>query len=252
MDKITFSNIHSYGKVIDENTLYKHIHFPEMLIMYDSNYIDFKQMPTVQEFEETALFLRSYHQKYGQNHVKFYLPENEKPTDELLHYFQADQYEIGFYELYSIQPDQFPSLAVNSDISIQAVSNQSLTEYLQLQFEIDSQFGLEFATQKSMLHKQNFANNNVLQIIAYYKEKPVGTVDVFLSKDIAEIDSFTVLDSFQKKGIGSHMQKFIMERFPQHTICLVADGEDTPREMYKKQNYQYIGYKYEAFKLFFD
>ncbi len=29
------------------------------------------------------------------------------------------------------------------------------------------------------------------------------------------------------------------------TIILVADGEDTPREMYVGQNYQYYGFKYQ-------
>lgn len=43
-----------------------------------------------------------------------------------------------------------------------------------------------------------------------------------------------------------------MESFPEKTVILVADGEDTPREMYKKQNYQYHGFRYETQKVYQD
>jgi hypothetical protein len=41
----------------------------------------------------------------------------------------------------------------------------------------------------------------------------------------------------------------VMDRFANNTIILVADGEDTPREMYQKQNYRYLGFRYEAQKV---
>lgn len=43
-----------------------------------------------------------------------------------------------------------------------------------------------------------------------------------------------------------------MDSFPKRVVVLVADGEDTPKEMYKKQNYQYYGLKYEAQKIYHD
>ena len=44
------------------------------------------------------------------------------------------------------------------------------------------------------------------------------------------------------------MQRKIMDLFPNKTIILLADGEDTPREMYQRQNYQQQGFQYEALK----
>ena len=88
--------------------------------------------------------------------------------------------------------------------------------------------------------------------MAFYKGSPAGYVDVIISNETVEIDNLTVDESFQKKGIGSRLQKFVMESFPEKIVILVADGEDTPREMYKKQNYQYHGFKYETQKIYQD
>jgi len=45
---------------------------------------------------------------------------------------------------------------------------------------------------------------------------------------------------------GLEFQKFVMEQFSDKTIILVADGEDTPREIYRRQNYQYYRFKYHV------
>ncbi len=89
-------------------------------------------------------------------------------------------------------------------------------------------------------------------MLALYKGNPAGSVDIIIEKDTAEIDGLVVDEDFQKKGIGSRLQKFVMENFHDKTIILVADGEDTPREMYRRQNYQYHGFKYHAQKVFED
>ena len=61
MKKITFTDIHTIGHVIAENELYKQVHYPEMLNRYDSNFIEFKKMPSLDEFIDTADYLRAFH-----------------------------------------------------------------------------------------------------------------------------------------------------------------------------------------------
>ena len=63
-----------------------------------------------------------------------------------------------------------------------------------------------------------------------------------------EIDSLSVHPNYQRQGIGTKIQQFVMEHYPKKTIILVADGEDTPREMYTKQGYSYVGKQYNALK----
>lgn len=105
MEKVTYKNIHKEGKRIKETSDWFHVHNEEMLLQYDSNYIQFKKMPTIQEFELVEDYLKTFHQKTGQKHLKFVFPENEKFTKDLLEYIvQNLHYEVGMTELYAIAP----------------------------------------------------------------------------------------------------------------------------------------------------
>lgn len=250
MKQISFKHIHQPGHIVIENSLYKHIHYPEMLLMYDNNFIEFKKMPSIAEFKEAANYLRAFHLKNGQNHVKFKFPDNERLTKELTDFLDEECYAIGFNELYIIEPHQFTVVKDDPNIEIVPVTIENLEEFLELQYEFDLEFGTNFADQKRDIHRKKLADNHFLQILAYYKGKPAGSVDVIITNDTAEIDSFSVVESHQRKGIGSRIQSYIMNEFSDRTIILVADGEDTPRDMYKKQNYQCLGYKYEVQKVF--
>jgi GNAT superfamily N-acetyltransferase len=250
MKQLTFENIYTLGNVIVENNQYRHFHYPEMLIRYDSNFIEFKNLPSVNEFEKAANYLREFHLKYGQKHVKFYFLANERLTEELFEYMDKLGYEIGFTELYSILPDQFPLVKNNPDIEIEVVTDKNFETFLKIQYQQDLEFGSEFANQKINLHKRHFEEPNIQQLLAFYKGIPTGSVEVIITDNTAEIDSLFVDESFQKKGIGSRLQKFVMDTYPTKVVILVADGEDKPREMYRRQNYQYLGFKYGAHKVY--
>jgi GNAT superfamily N-acetyltransferase len=246
---ITFDNIFIHGHITAENILYKHFHFPEMLSRYDSNYIEFKAFPTLDDFKNAESYLRKFHQKKGQKHLKFKFQVDVEIPVELVNYLNQEKYDIGFLELYSIQPRKFPEIKENPDIEVQMVTDQNLKAFLAFQYQQDILFGSNFANQKVELNKQIFKDQNFMQLLALYKGTPAGAVDVIISKETAEIDNLGVDEAFQKKGIGSRIQKFVMDTFIDKTVILVADGQDTPKEMYKKQNYQYLGYQYYTQKV---
>ncbi len=54
----------------------------------------------------------------------------------------------------------------------------------------------------------------------------------------------------RRLGIGSQMQSFVANYAKGKSVILVADGEDTAKDMYKAQGYQYGGFQYEALKEF--
>jgi GNAT superfamily N-acetyltransferase len=249
MMQITFEDIFIHGHVVFEDNLLKHYHFPEMLSRYDSNFIEYKAFPTLDEFKDAETYLREYHQKKGQKHIKFKFPVNEKVPMELVNYLNQEDYDIGFLELYAIQPNQFPEVNENPDIEVQIVTEKNLKPFLAFQFQQDIVFGSNFANQKVELNKQIFKDPNFMQLLALYKGTPAGAVDVIIAQDTTEIDNLGVDEAFQRKGIGSRIQKFVMDTFHDKTVILVADGQDTPKEMYKRQNYQYLGYQYYTQKV---
>ncbi|GIO24031.1 DUF5613 domain-containing protein [Oceanobacillus sp. J11TS1] len=125
MRQITFEDIYKLGNMVIENTRYRHFHYPEMLVRYDSNFIEFKELPSLTEFKSAEEYLRDYHLRKGQKHVKFYFPENQKPTEEIIAYLTDMGYEIGFLELYAIQPKHFPKVKNNPAIDIQVVTEKT-------------------------------------------------------------------------------------------------------------------------------
>lgn len=247
---ISFDNIHTLGNIVIETDLYKQCHFPEMLIMYDSNYIEFKRQPSLKEFKEVETYLQHYHASYGQKHVKFYFPENEKLSMELENYLSISGYDIGFMELYGIQAKDFPEINHHQDIDVQVVTENNIDVFLDLNYQQSLDYGKKFASQKKKLIRRQNQDPKFLQLIAFYKGIPAGVVHVIISDEIVEIDSLTVNESHQKNGIGTLLQKTVMDTFPNKMIILIADGEDAPKKMYQKQNYQYLGFKYEALETY--
>lgn len=249
MKQITFKDIYTLGDIVNETALFVHYHYSEMLMRYDSNFIEFKTLPSLIEFKEIERYLKEFHLSKGQKHLKFYFPENVKPTKILLTYLTDTNYDIGFLELYTIEPKCFPAVENNSEIDIQLVTDRTLAILLDLKYKNSLAYGEEFAKQKRALIKRQFGDPAIQQLLAFYKGEPVGYLDIIRTSKTSEIDDLSVDQAFQRKGIGSHLQRYVMELFPEKTVLLLADGEDTPKEMYKKQQYKNSGFKYEVQKI---
>jgi ribosomal protein S18 acetylase RimI-like enzyme len=249
MRQVTFKDTYILGDIVNENNLFIHYHYPEMLMRYDSNFIEFKTMPSLVEFKEAERYLKEFHLRKGQKHVKFYFPENVNLTEELITYLTDTSYEMGFLKLYVIEPKCFPAVENNSEIDIQLVTDKTLAALLDLQYKNSIEYGEAFAKQKLALIKRQFINPAIQQLLAFYKGEPVGYLDIISTSKTIEIDDLSVNQTFQRKGIGSQLQRFVMDSFPDKIVLLMADGEDTPREMYKKQQYKNVGFKYEVQKI---
>ena len=50
-EKVTFEDTYTPGNIAAENTHYRHAHYPEMLTKYDSNFIEFKTLPSLKTFK---------------------------------------------------------------------------------------------------------------------------------------------------------------------------------------------------------
>ncbi|SIJ64841.1 Acetyltransferase (GNAT) family [Mycobacteroides abscessus subsp. abscessus] len=86
------------------------------------------------------------------------------------------------------------------------------------------------------------------RLVAYVDNEPVGTVDVIITDETIEIDSFGVIEQFQRQGIGSTIQAYIGDLANERPVILVADGEDTAKDMYLKQGYTYQSFVYHIVK----
>jgi len=250
MKDIGFNQIFILSNKGLENDLYEQYHFPEMLLRYDSSFIRFKRMPSIYQFKDAETYLRDFHSKHGQDHVKFIFPENQSISKELKKYLFDKDYILGFLELYKINPSHFPSIDKNEMINVQVVKESNQEDFLTLNYLFDRNISDTFAQQKLKINRKLLNKENMIHLIAYYDDIPAGSLHLIISEQTVEIDHLEVLKSFQGKGIATHLQNHVMTLFPSKTVILVADGEDTPRLMYRKQNYQYSGFQYYALNVF--
>ena len=249
---MTYMNTHKEGVIVLETDMFRHYHDASMLIRYDSNLIAFKRMPNLKEFSNTEKYLQEYHFDRGQNHLKFVFPPNEKIEEELLGNLSREKYNIGFMELYKINPRKFPKEEKRNEIEIVHIGKAQLEDFLTLSYQQDLIFGAEFAALTRENNRRHFHDSTIWQVLAYYNGAPAGGLEAIIKEQTVEIDGLFVLPDFQRKRIAAHLQQFVMKSCPEKTVILLADGEDTPREMYRKQNYEYVGFQYEAVKVFED
>lgn len=247
---ITFDNITLKTTLIEENEFYKLYHNHDALFMYDYNFMRLKYLPTLEEFRLIEKILLEFHEDMKMDHVKFYWPEDYGFTEPIIDYLSSNGYGIEILELYAIDPKDFLATKRNSAVTVGLVTEDTLEVFKQLNRTQDIQISETFARQKQELYEQDFDDPKVQQVIAYLGQQAVGGVDLLLGEDTVEIDNFFVLEDYQRQGIGTEIQHFVMDMAGSRTVILVADAEDTPKDMYVKQNYTYLSYQVGALKEF--
>lgn len=244
---LTFNHIYNPGTIEKETNEYSHLAFMEVPDMYDGNFIRWKEIPTLAMLNQAETYMKETHRARGQQHVKFVFPQDVKIPDALVTYLTGQGYDIGILEMYAIDPKTFHSND-QSSAQVQFISEKTLEAYCNIHYKEAKQWGESYALSKRELLKKDYYNKRKQQIIALMDGDIVGSVDVIVREQTAEIDNFFVLPSFQRQGIGSKMQQFVMQHYAEKSIILVADGEDTPKDMYVKQGYRFIGFQYNALK----
>ena len=63
-----------------------------------------------------------------------------------------------------------------------------------------------------------------------------------------EIDGLGVMEQYRHNAIGSSIQSHVGKLAKTNPVILVADGEDTAKDMYIKQGYTYLGFRYQILK----
>lgn len=217
---ISFNDIITDGDILETTNRYIHYQTLHKRIQYDSNKIVYKHMPELHTFKQDEQMLKTLHDQHKQPFLKFVFPENERLEEPLSSYLTYRGYEYSWIELYVVTPQKLLK-APYDDIEVMITDEDN---------------------------KKQFNADNPIQVISYYKGKPAGILLMWDNEEYVELDSFTVREPVRRLGIGSQMQSFVANYAKDKPVILVAAGEDTAKDMYKAQGYQYGGYQYEALK----
>lgn len=245
--KISMDNIFQQGTIF-KNEKDKTIYLtPDEPLVYDTNKWEYKYLPSITEFKQHVLKQAKLHQQQGSEHLAFVFPENVLLSDTWINLLERTGFELGLMELYAIEAKDFPQ-SNNTDIDIQFVSSESIEDYIQIYRTFALPYGNAYANESIQLLRASYGIDNKERLIAYKAGQPVGILDIIVSDNTIEIDGFGVLPNFQRQGIGTVMQSFVARYAGEKPMILIADGEDTAKNMYIKQGYQFISFKYQIVK----
>lgn len=241
---MNFSHTYIDAPLYAKDDVVWHYYDPVVPSRYGSNFMIFKQMPSLSTFQQYEARQHDFHQHHDMSHLRFLFPEGETFSKELQTYLENRAYTIGTLELYAILPIEFQGRK-NDDVTVKIVDESLIAPFLAVQYEMDLVHGEAFATEKQTFLKQQFTDSCVQFIVGMIDDTIVGVMTLFIADDTVELDSFEVKEQYQRRGIGSTMQHVVMELYTDRMILLVADGEDTAREMYQRQGYHFCSARYE-------
>ncbi|MEL0537865.1 GNAT family N-acetyltransferase [Staphylococcus debuckii] len=221
---------------------------PEEPLTYYSNKWVYHEMPEFEQWLKDAETQLQQHHAQGSHHLMFTFPENTELSLTFQDYLEKESYELGLMEMYAIEAGALKG-KIPDTLEIEWVNEDNLDDYLSIHRTFAIQFGEDYADESERTIRKNFQDEQqVKRIVVYYQNQPVGSLDAIETEQTLEIDSFGVIESMRRQGIGRAMQAFVAAYAEDKPIILVADGEDTAKDMYIKQGYTFISYRYQILK----
>lgn len=247
MVNITLSDIFQPGNVYVEDA-YKTIYLtPQMPLIFDANKWVYKQMPSIQQWKADIATQTDFHKQQNSNHLTFTFPENVALDQQWLGLISQEQFELGLMELYAIEPQKFKKY-IDSEVEVKVVDAHTIDDYISVHSQFAAPYGEGYVKESTNMIKNQYINDAKTRLIAYRQGVPAGILDLIIDETTVEIDGFGVLTCYQRQGVGSVMQNFAAELAMPKPLILIADGEDSAKDMYVKQGYVFISFCYHIVK----
>lgn len=244
---ISLNDIFQPGDIYD-NDWYKSIYLtPTTPLVFDANKWVYKQMPSIYQWKMDIATQTHMHKQQNSNHLTFTFPENVELDQQWIALINNEQFELGLMELYAIEPQQFKGHA-DDEVKVAFVDETTLEDYISVYRQFAAPYGEGYVEESTRMIKNHFNDDAKTRLIAYKHGQPAGILDLIVTEDTVEIDGFCVLECYQRQGVGSVMQSVVAKLANRRPIILIADGEDSAKDMYVKQGYVYISFCYHIVK----
>ena len=248
MVQLSMDLIEETGKIAFQDHVKTIYLTPDEPLTYYSNKWVYHEMPAFEQWLQDAETQLQQHHAQGSHHLMFTFPENTELSLAFQDYLEKESYELGLMEMYAIEAEALKG-EIPDTLKIEWVDGDNLDDYLTIHRTFALQFGEDYADESERTIRKNFQDEQqIKRIVVYYQNQPVGSLDAIETEQTLEIDSFGVIESMRRKGIGRAMQAFVAAHADGKPIILVADGEDTAKDMYIKQGYTFISYRYQILK----
>lgn len=247
MQDFTFDNMFTLADTYDETELYYFIGNRKVPSMYSNNKIVLDFVPTAEELDILEDNFLDYAYDLNLAYYSFVLPMNQPLAPDLFASIGEVGYEISLTKLMVLDPADFKGTTKAKDTygdrlvlkEVDASIEQDYFNFNQVFDKAIDDSG-QFAAQKLNYYPWFLAENNTTALAVYIDDKLVAITDIIRLAHAYEIDNFQVLDDYQRQGIGSLIQQWVCNKALAEgkTVILAADADDTPYDMYVKQDYQ--------------
>lgn len=239
--EIAYSKCFSHCSEEGDALRFRNISLPDM---YDHNFTYVKNHLDTNRMSELINHEISLRITENQNFCKILF---SFPMNDMLPAMFTKEPEVGRLGFYILCSKAYMDLKENDDCSILQINNSQRAEdniYYDLLLDKD-RLGEDFCRRRAINQNGVYLNQGgVDAYICYHDGKPVGTCELYLHKDIAKIENFTVLPCEQQKKYGTSILKHLINLAYENkakTIYLVTDEEDTAKDMYRKFGFEKAG-----------
>lgn len=246
----SFTHFEHHCHIIDNNEFFTEFESSQYYWRYDSNFFLLKFQPYLQEFKLIEEMQVATHQRQEMRHLKFIWPQDTPLTSEVIKYLDQQGYLLEYLELYAIHPDNFKPSNHNPLIEVGQVSQETLGAFKFFNYPEDKEVSEEFANFKLGFYDNLLVDDRIKLYYAKIDGQMVGSLIAIVSKETIEIDDVYTHEDFRQQSVATSLQQTVMElaKDTGKDVILIADGEDTVKEMYLKQGYQLLGYHIGALK----
>lgn len=247
----TFQAIEPYSHLVESNDFFSQYTNLDIPGHYDANFVLLNFNPTLPEFQLVEKMHREYQKSIEQTHLHFYWPEDTGIFVDLLDYLNEENYEIAMEELFHIEPADFIGARLNPAVQIERVTKNTFDAFLSLNYQEDIPNGEEYAKHMEEVYRYQFQLPHVQFLIAMIDQVSVGSCLLVSSEDYLELDNVLTDLNFRHQGVATMLMDYVMKEASQQnkSVILIADAEDTPKNMYKKAGFQMISSQIHARKM---
>lgn len=228
-----------------ENARLKHFKNQVTSERYFANYLSYKTMPDLTEFQSDLAYLANEQKDYKSNYAFIFFAETAELDDNIKAYLSDQGFELEKHIIFTNLLDNL-SLRKRDlgDIRIAQLTEETLPAYVEYKYQQSLPYGKEYADQMKLDNERHMLTNGSKVFLAMDKNNIIGDVTAWFYGDYVEIDDFAVDENYRGKGIGSALQLTASKGYEK--VILIAEEEN--RDMYQHQGYKEVSYYWTALK----
>ena len=221
-------------------------------IEYFDDYISYNDDIQKDKYSNNFYFLKNKNKV--KSLIKKLSKENKRNYLDFDSSFLLDEYLPDFEKTHEIRMFNFTNL-VKLDYRIgevKQIDSKIKDEFEKLIYNDDLRYGERYALGNSKRLADIVTSNDNFKAYGIYDgNKIVGSLYVYINKEMAKIEDFFIIEEYQKKGYGISLLTTvidILKKYGVHDLSITADFDDTPKKIYERLGFVTISDNYNYHK----